>query len=147
MVPVRSSRRVHLALVALVVVLVTGAVACGGSKGATSGADTSRTASGKAVYHDGDSISVHAGDTFVIVLDANPSTGYSWTAVANPQATFVSSRSVTPQGAMVGAGGTQELTFTAGAKGSSTLTVNYARSFDPAGTPPAKVATFPITVE
>jgi predicted secreted protein len=46
---------------------------------------------------------------------------------------------------MPGAGGTQMLTFEATAKGSTTLVLNYARSFEP-DQPPAQTEKFPVTV-
>src|SRR4029079_8399713 len=62
------------------------------------------------VYHEGDDISVGAGEEFVIALPATPSTGYAWTTAGNPDVTFVSTHQVAG-GAQPGAQGTQELTF------------------------------------
>jgi inhibitor of cysteine peptidase len=98
-----------------------------------------------AVYHEGDSISVANGDEFVVALESNPSTGYSWDAGDNPNVEFVSSRQVSGASDLPGAGGTQELTFKAEKKGSSTLELAYARSFEP-GVPPAQTAEFPVNV-
>jgi predicted secreted protein len=83
----------------------------------------------------------------VIALEANPSTGYSWQAVANANAQFVSSKQVQGTSNAIGAPGTQQLTFKAVQTGSSTLTLNYLRPFDPPTTPPAKTQTFPVTVK
>ena len=96
------------------------------------------------VYHQGDDITVGQGDEFVIALSANPTTGYEWTAADNPDVTFVSSKQVTGS-TLPGAPGTQELTFRAEHTGSSTLELDYARSFEP-GVAPAKTAKFPVTV-
>jgi predicted secreted protein len=96
-------------------------------------------------YHEGDSISVDEGQEFVIALDANPSTGYTWDAGDNPNVTFVSSKQVSAEDAPPGAPGTQELTFKATKKGSSTLELAYARQFE-GGVPPAKTASFDVTV-
>jgi inhibitor of cysteine peptidase len=98
-----------------------------------------------AVYHQGDAITVVTGDKFVIALPANPSTGYAWTAGDDPDVKFVSTKQVSG-GSQPGAGGTQELTFRAEQAGSSTLELAYARSFE-AGVPPAKTASFAVTVE
>src|SRR5262245_19214595 len=97
------------------------------------------------VYHEGDSISVKNGDEFVIALEANPSTGYSWDAGDNPDVELVSSRQVSGASDLPGAGGTQELMFKAVKKGTSTLELAYARSFEP-GVPPAQTASFPVEV-
>lgn len=97
------------------------------------------------VYHPGDAITVAHGDEFVVALSANPSTGYEWTAADNPDVAFVSSQQV-PSGSRPGAPGTQELTFRADRRGSSTLELDYARSFE-ADVPPAKTAKFAVTVK
>jgi predicted secreted protein len=96
-------------------------------------------------YHEGDSISVDNGDRFVIALDANPSTGYTWDAGENENVDFVASKQVSEKGAPPGASGTQELTFKAVKQGSSTLELAYARQFE-GGVPPAETASFPVRV-
>jgi predicted secreted protein len=58
--------------------------------------------------------------------------------------TFVSGRQVSG-GSRPGASGTQELTFRATQPGTSKLELADARSFEP-GVPPAKTATFAVTV-
>lgn len=122
--------------VAVVVLVLVGLAACGG--------DDSGTSATK-VYSAGDSISVEQGDTFVVALEANPTTGYTWTADDNPDVTFVKSRQVTSS-TMPGAPGMQQLTFEATATGSSTLVLSYARSFE-AGVPPVQTESFPLTVK
>jgi predicted secreted protein len=96
------------------------------------------------VYTAGDSISVRDGARFVIALEANPSTGYAWTAAENDHVEQVSSKQV-QGGSMPGAGGTQRITFEATATGSTTLELDYARSFEP-DQPPAETERFSITV-
>jgi predicted secreted protein len=98
-----------------------------------------------AVYHQGDSIATHEGDEFVITMAATPSTGYEWTSGDNPDVVFLRSTQVAGP-ARPGAPGSQELTFRAEHSGSSTLKLAYARSFE-GGVPPAKTATFAITVK
>lgn len=148
----RSRRWIVLAaVVALAVAALTGCGgddAAGGKSGGSSGGGksdgSSSGGSAAKVYGPGDSISVANGQTFVIALESNPTTGYAWAAAANPNATFVKSEMATSS-TVVGAAGTQQLTFEATATGASTLTLNYARSFEP-GTPPVKTQTFPLTV-
>jgi inhibitor of cysteine peptidase len=133
---------------ALVVVLMLLA-ACGGSSDAKSGESSGSNpsnASKPKVYEAGDSITVENGDSFVIALEANPSTGYSWQASPNVNVQFVSSKQVQGKSNAIGAPGTQQLTFKAVQTGSSTLTLNYLRPFDPPTTPPAKTQPFPVTV-
>ena len=97
------------------------------------------------LYHQGDDIKVTNGQEFVIALASNPTTGYLWTSMDNPQVTFVSTHQTTSE-TLPGAPGTQELTFRADHTGSSTLELVYSRSFEP-GQPPAKTAKFPVTVK
>jgi len=130
------------AVAGLVVLLALSLAGCGGSDGG-SGGGSSKGGSTK-VYGPGDSIAVKAGDTFVIALTANPTTGYSWSAAANPNARYDSSKQVTGS-TLPGAGGTQQLTFTATASGSSTLVLSYSRPFEP-GVPPVQTESFPLTV-
>jgi len=106
--------------------------------------DDAASTSSVTVYHQGDDITVDQGDEFVIALGSNPTTGYEWTAADNPDVTFVSSKQVTGS-TLPGAPSTQQLTFRADHAGSSTLELDYLRSFEP-GVPPVKKAKFPVTV-
>src|SRR5690242_10298763 len=74
--------------------------------------DDAPTTTSTTVYHQGDDVTVDRGDEFVIALTANPTTGYEWSAAANANVTFVSSKQVT-ESTLPGAPGTQELTFRA----------------------------------
>lgn len=107
--------------------------------------DDAPAATAPAVYRNGDSVTVKQGDEFVVALDANPSTGYSWTAAENPDVAFLTSKQI-PGGDQPGASGTQELTFRATAVGSTTLELAYARPFEH-GVPPAKTAELPVEVD
>ena len=118
--------------------LVTGLAACSSDSDSGSGSVTT--------YHEGDVISVANGDEFTIALEANPSTGYSWDAGGNPNVKFVSSKQLSAKSAPPGASGTQELRFEATKIGSSTLELAYARQFE-GGVPPAKTASFDVTVK
>jgi inhibitor of cysteine peptidase len=144
--PRLRSRLLPLLVVGL---LVVGLAACdgdGGSEGSGgSGGSGGSRDSAPAVYTAGDSITVAKGDTFVIELESNPTTGYSWTAEPNPDVEFVKSAQVT-NSTLVGAPGMQQLTFRAVATGSSTLVLDYERSFEP-DQPPAQTERFPLTVE
>jgi predicted secreted protein len=120
-------------------------VGCGGSDD-DGGGKSGGGGSGKAIptFEAGDSISVSDGDRFVVALEANPSTGYMWSAAANPNVTYVSSKQVQGKD-LPGAPGTQRLTFRATSPGSSTLVLDYARSFE-TGVPPVQTESFPLTV-
>jgi inhibitor of cysteine peptidase len=83
----------------------------------------------------------------VLSLDSNPTTGYSWKAlVSDPtvvQAT--GSKDVRPKNAAIGAGGKQNLSFTALKKGQSTLELTYDRPFAE-GSPGNKTIAYTVTV-
>jgi inhibitor of cysteine peptidase len=123
-----------------VVALIAG---CGGGDDSNSGGGGSSTPK---VYEAGDSISVSNGDSFVIALEANPTTGYSWEAEPNTNVEFVKSKQVQGSSNAIGAGGTQQLTFKAVKTGSSTLTLNYLRPFEQ-GVPPVQTEDFDVTVK
>jgi inhibitor of cysteine peptidase len=106
--------------------------------------DDAPASNAPSLYHQGDAITVATGEEFIVAVPANPSPGYSWTASDDPDVTLVSSHQVAG-GSQPGASGAQELVFRAERAGQSTLELAYARSFEP-GVPPAKTATFPLTV-
>jgi predicted secreted protein len=97
----------------------------------------------------GDTFETTVGKTFSIALDANPSTGYSWSqSIKDPTVVaFVSNSYVTesrdPQ--VVGGGGTDTFTFKTLAKGSTVITLKYARSWE-TGAPAAQTRTVTVTV-
>lgn len=126
-----------VAIAGLAAALGTGLMAC---------SDDSDSTGSVPVYHDGDSIAVDNGQDFVIELDANPGTGYAWDAGKNPNVKLVSSEQASSPGAAPGTPGTQRMTFKAYKTGSSTLELAYARSFE-GGVPPAKTASFDVTVQ
>ena len=133
---------VVLAVVALVAMLA----ACGGDDDSSSGGSGGGGGASKpTVYEAGDPISVKNGGTFVIALEANPTTGYSWEAEPNDNVEFVSSKQVKGGSNAIGAPGTQQLTFKAVKTGSSTLTLNYLRPFE-SGVPPVQTEDFDVTV-
>jgi inhibitor of cysteine peptidase len=139
---------VVLAVVALVVLVVL-AAGCGGgddSKSSGGGSGGGGGSSEPKVYEAGDSISVNTGDTFVIALDANPTTGYSWQASPNADVEFVKSKQVQGNSNAIGAPGTQQLTFKAVQQGSTVLVLNYLRPFEPS-VPPVQTEEFDVTVK
>ncbi|MFN8027604.1 MAG: protease inhibitor I42 family protein [Acidimicrobiia bacterium] len=129
--------------VALVVVLVLAAglfVAFTTQPWDSSGNGTSIT-----VYTAGQSVEVDKGDKFVVALESNPTTGYSWQAEDNKLVEQQKSRFVAGDSKLAGAGGTQLITFLATKRGSTTLTLDYARSFEK-DTPPAKTEDISVRV-
>lgn len=99
---------------------------------------------------DGTTQQLKVGEVMAIVLESNPSTGYSWFATISDPAILVQlgepqyqepSSSSTP---VLGAAGTQTFFFQAAATGTTTLTLDYKRSFE-VNVAPEKTVT--ITVE
>jgi inhibitor of cysteine peptidase len=94
-------------------------------------------------------IEANAGDNFAIGMLSNPSTGYSWEMDTPPDpnvAQFVANTYIAPDTSLIGAGGRECWIFSAIASGSTTVTFNYLRPFDPPGTRPANTQTFTIVV-
>jgi inhibitor of cysteine peptidase len=107
--------------------------------------DTSGGGSSTAVYTAGQAISVDKGDTFVIALDSNPTTGYQWQAEDNAKVEQVKSKYVAGDSNLMGASGTQLITFEATNRGTTTLKLDYARSFE-SGAKPAQTESFSVRV-
>ena len=90
------------------------------------------------------------GQELIMRLESNPTTGYSWTAVAveapvlTPIDTTYAADPV-PAG-VVGGGGTEVLRFTATAAGTQALTLRYARPWE-TDVAPAKEVVFTVTVK
>ncbi|MDH3250286.1 MAG: protease inhibitor I42 family protein [Acidimicrobiia bacterium] len=104
------------ALVAVCCVVVSG---CGGDAASFTNPD--------------ESFEVDPGDEFVVVLESNATTGFSWQLEVEPPSTvvrLVRDLYVEPDTALVGAGGRQEMTFEAIGDGSTFIQLWYVRSFD-----------------
>jgi inhibitor of cysteine peptidase len=135
----RSPRAYAAAVTRLVGVLVVALlvlVACGSDN------DDSVT-----VYRSGDSVSAGNGSKFMIELEANPTTGYSWQLSAPPgdQVSLID-QDYTPTGQQQpGSGGVQQFTFEAKTAGKTTLAFDYVRPWEK-DVAPAQTATFPVTV-
>jgi len=96
----------------------------------------------------GDTFETTVGKTFTIALDANATTGYNWSqttkntnVVAYVDNAYVAA-AADPQ--VVGGGGTDTFTFKAVGKGTTTITLNYARPWE--SVPPAQTRIITITV-
>jgi len=103
----------------------------------------------------GTAISVSAGAEFAIGLPSNHTTGYSWQLAAAPDpsiayldtSVYVLAAPPATGQPLAGAGGRECWVFYAAAAGSTTLTLNYGRPFDPPGTAPAQSLTFTVDVQ
>ncbi|MHB1138121.1 MAG: protease inhibitor I42 family protein [Microthrixaceae bacterium] len=154
----RRGRRV-LAAGAALVLAAAGTVACSSSdsEGATTttstaatSSSTTTTAEDASIVTQSGPIALDVGATATIEMEANVTTGYEWTVVTEPDSavvTIVSNEYVpTPtEQQMAGSGGTQRLVIEGVAPGTTTLELQYVRSFETDHTG-AQTATFDITV-
>jgi predicted secreted protein len=149
----RGSRRyiwrVLLTMIALASVTI--ALSSGCSKSAdTSGGGGSGKKSGVVVVTKADAdktVTASPGQTLEVVLDANPSTGYTWTVTSAPE--FLKSEgepafASEAASGVVGAGGKQTLRFSVTAAGTGELGLSYLRPWETT-TPPAE--TFRVSIE
>jgi len=98
------------------------------------------------VSESGKQIILSPGDSLVVTLDSNPSTGFAWSISGiTDEAVIddVGNEFVGADTGMIGAGGQEVWTFQAGDKGTSTIEMQYSRSWE-TGVEPA--ATFSVTV-
>jgi inhibitor of cysteine peptidase len=97
----------------------------------------------------GDTFETSVGKTFTIALDANATTGYSWSQTVGDKTvvSFVSNAyaAETRDPQVVGGGGTDTFTFKAVGKGTTTITLDYARVWE--SVPPAQTRTITVTVK
>jgi inhibitor of cysteine peptidase len=128
--PVRLCRR--LFVFALIAVFALGA----GTAAAARVVSVGTSANGK-------SLELKRGDTLVVRLDANPTTGYDWAIVGKPKCLRLVGRSfVAPPPGLVGAGGKDVFRFSA-KKGRGKLQLVYRRSWEK-GKPPLR--SFALTI-
>lgn len=132
-------------LVILIAGLAAATAGCGGQTNADGGPVKLTEAD------NGKTITVEAGDDVQVILNGNPTTGYSWTATVGDKTVVqqqgdpaYAQESTDPS--VVGAGGTYTFTFEAAAAGQTTLTLDYARSFEE-GVAPIQTYSVTITVK
>jgi inhibitor of cysteine peptidase len=75
-------------------------------------------------------IHVRAGETFAIVLEGNPTTGYSWQADADPEHLQLLDQTFEQEGKGIGAGGREVLRFRAVSAGEVDVACAYKRPWD-----------------
>ncbi len=82
--------------------------------------------------HNGGAISAKPGDTIVIQLPENPTTGYRWNvAEADARLLQPQSDNFTPGGAGLGAAGLRVLRYLARGQGEGSVTLYLARPWEP----------------
>lgn len=137
-----SQKRVLLSTIGLVILIILFTVAIFGYMHQTQ----------KTVYVvtlSGNALTVNKGDSFLITLESNPSTGYAW-ALSDTYDTsvvkFNGSNYTDNAGAAIGTPGTEDWSFTGIEKGNTTLEFNYVRSWE-TNVPPAQSQTYRINVQ
>jgi predicted secreted protein len=140
-----SNRRTKMKKYWITVMLTVLAIfAIGGTIAAVS-ADTNATLA-LTTADSGKQITVDAGGSFTVTLDSNPSTGFAWSISEITDEGIIDDVSNEFQGAdtgMVGAGGQEVWTFKTIDKGTSTIEMQYSRSWE-TGVEPG--GTFNVTV-
>ena len=152
-------RKLSLDVLLIVVFLLSASlllVSCG-SSGTTSAAtvpDTTPTAAPApatvtvtADDYNNSSINLKTGDTLVVELKGNPSTGYQWQQIA-PDTTILrqlGEPAFTPDSSAPGAPGKVEMRFEAVGEGYMLLQLVYQRPFEPQS-PPAQSFQLNVTV-
>ena len=92
-------------------------------------------------------IEVQTGETFNIVVDSNPSTGYHWEIVGEFSGVeFVSTEYTADEPVMPGSGGVDVWTFKAASAGQTQITLGSYPP-DPNATEPEQTVTFNIVVK
>jgi inhibitor of cysteine peptidase len=128
-----------VAAAALAVVLMA---ACGGTGGSTEPAVYTEADSGRTVQ-------AAVGDTIVVRLPENPSTGYAWTATPSDGLEPLADDFVAPSSspALVGAPGTRVLKYEVTASGTQSVEASYQRSWEAGTVEPAQEFALTIDVE
>jgi inhibitor of cysteine peptidase len=98
-----------------------------------SGCNNKQTASIK-LADDSGKIEINSGESFMIKLESNPTTGYLWN-LAKPESDIIKKiddvyKPAKTTGNVVGSGGTEEWTFKAIAKGETKLIFQYIRPWE-----------------
>lgn len=77
------------------------------------------------------SITVRPGETIKVLLDENPTTGYSWVFNVTSGLTIAKDTYHEPTGGLIGAGGVHEWQVRATGTGSQQISAVYKRAWEP----------------
>jgi inhibitor of cysteine peptidase len=96
----------------------------------------------------GSSVDLQTGDILVITLDGNPTTGYQWEMLPNPDGIveLQGDPEYKSGGNLVGSGGKYSFNVKAVKAGTTTVDLKYFRSFEE-GVPPIQTFSIEITVK
>jgi len=127
-----------LGVVALIAAVALGAMALSGDE---PGSASSTFTAGD----DGSAVAVRVGDTVTVVLEGNPTTGYSWQVEAVDQAVLAAGDpEYVSESDLIGAGGMYTFTFTAVAPGETPIRLVYLRPWETVA--PLETFTLSVTV-
>ena len=93
-------------------------------------------------------IDVQVGEQFVITLESNPTTGYSWqlgSPLDESVVKLVGSEFKQPDTKLIGAGGKESWTFQGVGPGRTSIRLDYVRPWE-TNVPPARSETFVVNV-
>lgn len=93
----------------------------------------------------GKTITINQGTSLILSIEGNPTTGYAWevTDVDQNILSLTGEPGFKTDSKMVGSGGVYTFKFKAETPGTTTLTLDYFRSFEPDNPP---LETFSVTV-
>jgi predicted secreted protein len=91
-------------------------------------------------------IAVPVGVTFVITVNANPTTGYTWKETYDSTMLKLVKRYTPSSGGIVGAGGVEHFEFQTIRTGDTDISLIYWRSFEP-NNPPLETKNFKVTIK
>jgi inhibitor of cysteine peptidase len=133
------------AVLAFAIALLAAAPAIAGPTQAPSSSPAPSAIAGWA--RNGKTVTLHPGQTLVVQLDSNRTTGYGWSGVPPSGAVLIQEgapvyATVQPSNQRVGAGGRDVFKYKAAAKGRVQISLAYERRWEKV--PPAK--TFALTV-
>lgn len=134
----RRSTRIGLlcvgALAAAVLLAAASLAACGSSGGGSDGGSPAapKTIEITAVAQTGTTVDAAVGDTIVVSLDANPTTGYTWRFTAGDTFAIAGSKYMADPNSeeAVGAGGTKIVPLEVTKAGTSDLTGMYRQQWN-----------------
>jgi inhibitor of cysteine peptidase len=146
------TQRTHKSLVAGAAVLALAALGaallagCGSGSGEPAEQSSPQTIRVTPTAPAGTSVDAKVGDTVVVTLEANATTGYEWQFTAGDTFTIASSKYVPDPNPdnLAGKGGTQVVTLKVTKAGTSDFTGQYVRSWETPSPSPAADVTVTI---
>ena len=134
----RTQKGVAAGAAVLVLAALGAALLASCGSGEPAGQSSPRTIEVTPAAATGTTVDAKVGDTVVVSLDANPTTGYEWTFTAGDTFAIEKSEYVPDPNPdeLVGSGGTQIVTLRVTATGTSDLTGYYARPWETASPSP-----------